>query len=162
MRPQSAVGRRSVGFAQRLERRDGPGDQVVEDDRRLAVGGDGRVDLRALRRVGVAGGETVDVGVAEVVAATKELLGEARRDRDVDRGGRLIRAAPADRVEHGEGVAVALGQRELRLGAEGQDLLEEVVVGFEGDQRLLAQDVGVDGSTPTMVASLRLIALMEV
>ena len=53
-------------------------------------------------------------------------------------------------------------ERELRLGAERQDLLEEVVVGFEDDEGLLAEDVDGGRVDADQAAPLRCLVLMEV
>ena len=54
------------------------------------------VDLRSHGRVGlgVAGGEAVDVAVAQLVATLEQLLGQPGRDRHVDRRRRNVRARP--------------------------------------------------------------------
>jgi hypothetical protein len=116
-------------------------DQVIKDDCRLTVGRDSRVDLRPCLFIGlgVTHRQPVDVRVTEVIPPPEQLLRVPRGDRHVHRLRGIVRSPPPDGIEDRERVPVDLRERELGLRPELEDLLEEVVVGFEDDQRLLSR-----------------------
>ena len=101
--------------------------------------------------VGADVAEEVEVGVEQVAATRVELLDVAVRQGDLDalRGAPRSRV-PAERIDHGGGVPVDVGQRQLPGRDVVHVVLERLVVEHQDLLDLDAQQVGVrrvDGDT---------------